>query len=410
MRSLTSPAVPQQETSQESAVSICRTLSQRYHLTISQGTSRIAGILMCVLLVALEAACGGGSGAMQDVPPPAPTFTQIDVPGEGTASGEGTFGLGINASGEVVGYYIDANGVVHGFIRSASGTITTVDAPGAGTALDLGTNVRAVNTSGEVTGYYADSNDFLHSYIESSAGTLTEFDPPNSIGSDAFCINDNGDVAGGLLDANGSHGFVRTADGNFSIIDPTGNASQVKAVFPNQINASGDIAGYYTDTNGVFHGFLRDSNGTITTFDAPGAGTATGEGTEISDMNASGVIVGGINVGIVNGVNTTHSFVRATDGTYTVFDPPQSGAHSSFAEGINDSGAVVGTYRDANLVRHGYLLQPDGTFVSFDDPNAAQLPLSTTNLGTTPYRINAGGAIAGLFTDSSGVRHGFVRQ
>ena len=65
-------------------------------------------------------------------------------------------------------------------------------------------------------------------------------------------------------------------------------------------------------------------------------------------------------------------------------DPPQAGAHSSIAEAINDSGAVVGTYRDANLVRHGYLRQPDGTFISFDDPEAAQLPLSTTDDGTIP--------------------------
>ena len=63
-----------------------------------------------------------------------------------------------------------------------------------------------------------------------------------------------------------------------------------------------------------------------------------------------------------------------------------------------------------NLVRHGYLRQLDGTFVSFDEPNAAQLPLSSTNLGTIPRSINATGEVAGLYTDANGVRHGFIWQ
>jgi hypothetical protein len=80
------------------------------------------------------------------------------------------------------------------------------------------------------------------------------------------------------------------------------------------------------------------------------------------------------------------------------------------AETINDSGTVVGIYRDANLVRHGYLRNPDGTFVSFDDPEAAQLPLSATGLGTDPRDINANGAVVGFYTDANGVRHGFIWQ
>jgi uncharacterized membrane protein len=121
--------------------------------------------------------------------------------------------------------------------------------------------------------------------------------------------------------------------------------------------------------------------------------------------------VGGIAVGDVNGVvGTSHSLMLATDGTYTIFDPPQAGAHSSLAEAINDSGAVAGTYRDANLVRHGYLRQPNGTFVSFDDPQAAQLPLSATHEGTVPFSINANGAVVGYYADANGVRHGFIWQ
>ena len=43
------------------------------------------------------------------------------------------------------------------------------------------------------------------------------------------------------------------------------------------INAAGAIAGIYIDASNVYHGFLRARNGAITTFDA--AGAATGAGT-----------------------------------------------------------------------------------------------------------------------------------
>jgi hypothetical protein len=347
---------------------------------------------------------------MQNPPPPQqPTFTTIDAPGAGTVSPEGTFGVGIDANGDVVGLFLDSNDAGHGFLRDSTGAEFSIDAPGAGTQQNLGTEATAINASGEIVGFFFDTQGAEHSFVRASDGTITTFDPPNST-SGGQSINDGGTVAGGFVDVNGAHGYLRAPDGTFTTFDPTGNATQVRIVVPSQINASGTVAGTYTDSSGVFHGFLRDTNGNVTILDAPGAGMAANEGTELADMNASGTIVGGINVGVVNGIATTHSLIRATDGTYTVFDPPQSGAHSSFAEGINDSGVVVGEYRDANLVRHGYLRQADGTFVSFDDPNAAQLPLSATNLGTTPRHINATGAVAGVYSDANGVRHAFLMQ
>jgi uncharacterized membrane protein len=371
---------------------------------------RAAAAILALLLVIIEAAgCGGGAtGNTGGNGPPPPSFTAIDAPGAGTTTPQGTFGVGVTANDNVIGYFVDAGGVFHGFVRTSIGEFATIDAPGAEQAANYGTLVTAMNTPGEVTGYYVDSNGFYHSYLVSTGGTMTEFDPMNSTGSDAFCINDNGEIAGGVIDANGNHGFIRNADGSFTLLDPTGNPTGILAVLPYGINASGAVAGVYIDANSVHHGFTRDSSGNFSLLDAPGAGTASGEGTEPDGINAGGVIVGGIDVGVVNGVGTTHSFLRTADGTYTVFDPPQSGAHTSFAEGINDDGVIVGEYRDANLVRHGYLRQANGTFTSFDEPDAAQLPLSSTNLGTTPRSINADGAVAGLYTDTNGVRHAFI--
>jgi len=359
-------------------------------------------------LLGVQAGCGGGSSGTTGgggIPPQ--VFTTIDVAEAGTSDEQGTFPLVVNLSGDVAGYYYDTNGFFHGFIRNAAGAITTVDVPATGS---FDTVIDAIDSAGDTAGYYFDSQNTEHSFLRSANGTVTTFDPPNS-GSGAQSINDSGTVAGGFLDANGAHGYLRAPGGTFTTFDPTGSGAQIEIVIPYQINASGAVTGTYTDINGVRHGFLRDPSGSITILDAPGAGTAAEQGTDVLGINAGGTIAGGISIGTVNGVvGTSHSLVLATDGTYTIFDPPQSGAHSSLAEAINDSGAVVGTYRDANLVRHGYLRQPDGTFISFDDPQAAQLPLSTTDLGTNPRDINANGAIVGFYADANGVRHGFIWQ
>ena len=74
----------------------------------------------------------------------------------------------------------------------------------------------------------------------------------------------------------------------------------------------------------------------------------------------------------------------------------------------------MGEYADASLARHGYLRKPDGSFVTFDDPNAAavsgQGSNPIVNLGTDPVGINDSGAVIGEFSDANGVRHGFLWQ
>jgi hypothetical protein len=370
----------------------------------ARGAALAFAIVFGVLV--LTAGCGSGGGT-QSSAPPANQFTNFDAPGAGQTSPQGTLATAISPNGDTAGYFIDSSGTLHGFIRSSAGTITSVDAPGAGTGNDLGTLVIAINSSGEAVGSYFDPQDVEHSFIRSSSGTITEFDPPGAFGSGAGAISDSGTVGGGYRDGSGAHGFLRSATGTFTTFDPTGVPSEVQIVVP-EMSANATVAGTYTDTGGVYHGFLMNSDGTITILDAPGAGTASDEGTEITDVNSSGLLVGAIYVGIVNGVDTSHSFTRAADGTYTMFDPPE--AVSSFADGINDSGAVVGTYRKADLVRHGYVRDANGTFTTLDDPDAAQVQYTYTNLGTAPQHINASGVVVGLFSDTAAVRHAFIWQ
>src|SRR5580704_8021558 len=58
------------------------------------------------------------------------------------------------------------------------------------------------------------------------------------------------------------------------------------------ISSTGVLAGYYIDSNDVLHGFARTTNGTITAIDAPGAGTSSGQGTVAYSINHGGTITG----------------------------------------------------------------------------------------------------------------------
>src|SRR5438094_8299502 len=66
---------------------------------------------------------------------------------------------------------------------------------------------------------------------------------------------------------------------------------------------------------------------------------------------------------------------------------------------------IVGFYRDTNRVRNGYVLGPDGKFVTFEAPGAGTRP----GQGTLAAAINAAGTVSGMYWDANYVTHGFVR-
>jgi hypothetical protein len=92
--------------------------------------------------------------------------------------------------------------------------------------------------------------------------------------------------------------------------------------------------------------------GTFITFDAPGAGTGRLQGTVPANVNAPGAITGYY----VDANYFGHGFVRASDGTITTFDPP--GSVDTEPIGINPAGAISGFYLDASAVFHGFLRSP----------------------------------------------------
>jgi hypothetical protein len=80
-------------------------------------------------------------------------------------AGQGTFPANINAGGAIIGDYVDANIVLHGFARSSHSGIKTFDAPGAGTTAGLGTTPTCNNAGNAITGWYSDPNGIFHGFL-----------------------------------------------------------------------------------------------------------------------------------------------------------------------------------------------------------------------------------------------------
>src|SRR4029450_10542779 len=65
-----------------------------------------------------------------------------------------------------------------------------------------------------------------------------------------------------------------------------------QGTLPFAISPPGTVTGFYLDAGDARHGFLRTLDGAITTFDAPGAGTGPGQGTSAFSINPAGAIAG----------------------------------------------------------------------------------------------------------------------
>ena len=305
------------------------------------------------------------------------TITEFDAPGAGTALNQGTFAVSIDAADDVAGMYADSNNAYHGFVRAgATGTITQFDVTGAPTTIKhRGTTPLSINAAGDITGLYVDANAVRHGFVRTVA--------------------------------NGSASFT-----TFNVSSAGTSATQ--GTIPMNIDASGNITGFYIDANGVFHGFLRAASGTITApIDAPGAAAvAAGHGFTFAGSLPIGLDASGDIAGIFSDANSVfHGFVRDAGGTTSTFDVTGAGTTGLFPgttpTSVNGAGDIAGVYEDANGVSHGFVrAASDGTITApIDAPGAG-----TTGMiaGTVPFSINAADDLTGSYADSNGTFHGFV--
>jgi hypothetical protein len=325
-----------------------------------------------------------------------PKLVSFDAPGAGPV---GTFPYSINSKGAIVGWYYDSGNASHGFLRAPDGTMTEIDAPGAGN-----TYAGNINAEGVITGDYTDANFVSHGYVRAPDGTLTTFDGAGAgtaAGQGTFlcvvdCINSEGTIAAGTVDANGiNHGLVRSRHGQITIFDVPGAGNAAgQGTVAGGINDNGTVQGTWLDINGVAHGFVRSRDGTIATFDVLGA-----TNTFPANINNAGIVVGAY----TDAGSSYHAFIRMPSGTITTFEVANAAA-SAFtgtqAFCNNAADAITGSYTDTGGATHAFKRSPRGTITGFDGPGSSF---------TQGLAINAAGTIIGFYVDANSISHGFAR-
>jgi hypothetical protein len=179
--------------------------------------------------------------------------------------------FGINDRGTIVGQFVNGD-VTPGFIKNGKNYIT-LNAPSGPNVV----NAQGINNKGLVVGFYLGTDGQVHGFLANANsakhGTLTGIavaDPtiPNVPGepgatfvfSQILSINDKGIAVGYYGDSTTSqHGFIyNTHTGQYTFLDDPSEAfnNGVEVTQITGITNSGEITGFYSDANGVFHGFV----------------------------------------------------------------------------------------------------------------------------------------------------------
>ncbi len=191
--------------------------------------------------------------------------------------GSSATAFGINDGGQIVGQYTNAAGETPGFIRVNGKTYVTINAPSGPNTV----NAQGINNRGQVVGFYVGTDGQDHGFMttlrSNRTTTLTGTpiaDPtiPNVAGepgatfvfSQVLGVNDKGIAVGYYGDSTTSqHGFIyNTHTGQYTFLDDPSEAfnNGVEVTQITGITNSGEITGFYSDANGVFHGFVASTH------------------------------------------------------------------------------------------------------------------------------------------------------
>jgi hypothetical protein len=282
-------------------------------------------------------------------------FVTFSGPGN---NGGGTTANAISNAGTIAGFSSDnatTPTLFTNFVLNPNQTFTTLNVFG-----DPLANANGINSGGTVVGSSGGNAFYLNS---GTSGFLPPVSPGNTASETAFGINDHNTIVGQFVD-NGTGttpGFVYSAGGTFTILNPVVNAAVTNA---QSINDNGIVAGFYS-TDGVHqHGFLYNTNTGQYTL-APDPSQPNLVLVQFLGINDQGIVAGywqdagGNQHGLLYNINTQ---------TYTFLDDPNAaisgGIEITQITGINDSGEIEGFYvSSATGLQSGFYATPDASTV-----------------------------------------------
>ncbi len=238
----------------------------------------------------------------------------------------------INNKGKIVGGYggSDVLGLSdHGFLLQ-KGTFKTVDYPMAAR-----TEVSGINDHNVLVGYYQDASGNGHGFMRSGT-TYTSIDAPGGVtpyGTIVWDINNAGEIVGGYWDGTRAHGFLLSG-GVYTTLDPPGSTSTTAT----SINNSGEIVGWYAAASDVWHGWIL-SGGTYSTIDYPGKSSNF-----LYGINDKDQIVGGYDLqgGFIYQGGTFTDIVVSLDPSARVVPSRLNDEGAMIGDYINNAGTIYG--------------------------------------------------------------------
>jgi probable HAF family extracellular repeat protein len=277
---------------------------------------------------------------------------------------------------------------------TAAQTFTTIDYPGA-----VATQARAINAPGDILGTWQDANQNWHGFLL-SRGVFVGFDCQGAISTRPNKMNSQGEAVGNYMDAAGKfRGFYlhmalpsswEEAGARCVAIEPKGSMGKSINTGALGISEAGDIVGQFDDSEGNFHGVL--SRGGVhfifDLVDGPwnGALAITPQGELLGHMRATG--------------DRMKGWWLTRGGLRLIEFPPAESNSMSCPVGVNSKGEVVGHYQRTGDQVRGFLYS-NGNYVSIEAPDATY---------TEARGINDDGVIVGLYTDKNSKTHGFVMR
>ncbi len=200
-------------------------------------------------------------------------------------------------------------------------------------------------------------------------------------------VNASAQVTGSAGSANGEYSNVFVySDGAFTDLGTLGGKSGIG----NGINTSGQVAGYSTNYEGAYRGFISNGKTLVDIGDLGGGSTVA------YALNDAGQVVGSS----VTEDGSNHPFLYSNGEMIDLgtLGSPEGGQWWNSAEGINNSGVVTG---------YGYT--SNGGLSGFTWSNGVMTALP--NLGaewTEAYAINNNGQVTGISQNTKGQSHAFI--
>ena len=297
-------------------------------------------------------------------------ITTFDYPGTGNS----TLPQKMNERGDIVGEFIDSNGVTRGFVRFSDGSFS---APIVDPNDTVGfTEGRGINNPRTVAGDYAASDGTLHSFLL-SGNTFTEYDVPGAVQTNLLGINEPGDVTGGF-DPDGS-GVFQAFIGRGGTITSFSVPAAI-STFAYEINNNKKlVVGYFIDAAGILHGYYRDHSGALHfPIDPPGS-----VATVLFGVDNKNDVVGRY----ADASGATHGLFFVPPDSFFTFDYP--GSTFTSLNGITQQGNIVGRYVDAAGIAHGFIARVRGT-PGANEAGKPAAPLNLPSLAAPLHRSPSG--------------------